>query len=147
MSGRYVSSAIPNSSICARAAELFASPTWLNTIGATSPARMAITVITTSSSMRVKPLLLIRDTQPLLNRRDPRLHLPPPVPSQCHHPLRDGQLAERAGVRSLQELLLHVFRDDEQLEDPSPATVAGVPARRAPPSPFERELANRLLRE
>src|ERR671931_481388 len=147
LSSRYVSSAIPNSSICARAAELFASPTWLNTIGATSPARIAITVITTSSSMRVKPRLLIRDTQHLLDRRDPRLHLAPPIPSQRHPPLRHRKLTERRGIRRLQELLLHLFRDSEQLEDPRPAAVAGVPAPRAPPSPLERELPDRLLRQ
>src|SRR5438034_159043 len=106
---------MPNSSICARAADAFASPTWLNTIGATSPARIAITVITTRSSMRVKPIadcglwiadwtrvlrirdpksairncLLVRDTQHLFDRGYSGLHLAPPVAPQRHHPLRD----------------------------------------------------------
>src|SRR2546425_11575503 len=101
---------MPNSSICARVADALASPTWLNTIGATSPARIAITVITTRSSMRVNPRLLrIGDTQHLLDRRDARLHLGPAVLTERPHPLQRGERAQGGWVRAAQERLLHVF--------------------------------------
>src|SRR5207245_7168046 len=89
---------MPNSSICARAAEAFASPTWLNTIGATSPARIAITEITTSNSMSVNPARLrIRDTQHFLDRGEADLDLGPAVLSQRHEPLLARDVPEPAG--------------------------------------------------
>src|SRR6266581_9157225 len=98
-------------------------------MGATSPAKIAITVMTTRSSIRVKPVRSdFRHTQHLFDSRDPRLHLAPPVLPERDHPLLSRQLAQRAHGCELQELLLQLLRDDEQLEDPGAAAVARVSA-------------------
>src|SRR6266487_4534454 len=97
-----------------------------------------MTVMTTSSSMSVKPLL-IRDTQHLFHRGDPSLHLPPAVLPQRHHALALAERAERPGVRGLQQLLLDLLGDDEQLEDPCPPPITGLPASGAAPPPLDRK--------
>src|SRR6266511_2024964 len=119
-----------------------------------------ITVMTTRSSMRVNPIAdcglwiadwtrvlrirnpksairncsAVRDTQHLLDRRDPGLHLPPPVAPQRHHPLRLRELPEGTRVRGREQLPLDFVRDDEQLEDSRPAAVAGLAAGRTAPA-------------
>src|SRR5256885_16507622 len=97
-----------------------------------------MTVITTSSSINVKPWCAVRrarllplstdpppcivsdraprpaylfgDTQHLFHRGEPGLHLPPPVLPQRDHPLSPSDLAERPRVRTLQERLLDLVR-------------------------------------
>src|SRR5947207_14286774 len=105
---------------------------------------MAMTVITTSSSIKVKPWCAVRrarwlplsndhtpcigsnrvprtaylfgDTQHLLGRRDPGLYFPPPVLPQRRHALRLSDLADGARVRTLQQRPLDVVRRDEELK-------------------------------
>src|SRR6266516_5683121 len=121
-------------------------------MGATRPARIAITVITTSSSMSVKPnaeretrsaertvtllfrvptsafrVLPVRNTKHLLDGGEARLHLPPAVLPQRHHALALAERPEGPGVRGLQQLLLDLLAHDKQLEDPCPPPIAGLP--------------------
>src|SRR6266568_3775429 len=161
---------MPNSSIWARAAELFASPTWLNTMGATSPARIAMTVMTTRSSIRVKPTerrkdgrgmnapfsspfrpsvvpspLVVSNTQHLLDRRDPRLDLRPSVLAQRAHPLGGRDVPQSSRIGSAEKGLLDLFRDDQQLEDPGSPAIARAAARGAPAAALEHHLLDRLV--
>src|SRR5439155_27383797 len=123
-------------------------PTWLNTIGATSPARIAIKVITTSSSMRVKPRLLgIGDTQHLLDGRDARLNLCPAVLTERPHALLGRERSQGGRVRAAQERLLHGFADDEELENPGAAAVAGPATRGAAPPVLQHGILDRVLGE
>src|SRR5881397_3774196 len=109
---RYWSSARPNSSSCAFAAVTFASPTLRNTIGPTRLASTAITVMTTSISISVKPLVF-RDTQDLLDRRNSCLCLDPPVLEQRAHPVLARDFAEPCGRVGLRNALLQFVGDDE----------------------------------
>src|SRR6266511_5564400 len=96
-------------------------------MGPTSPARMAITVITTSSSISVKPLVR-GDTQDLLHRRDFRLHFHPAVAPHQLHPLFLPQLAEAGERFAGRDGTIQGFGDDEQLEDADATEVAGAVA-------------------
>src|SRR5258708_32162694 len=116
-------------------------------MGATSPARMAITVMTTSSSMRVKPRLVVRDTEHLLDRRDPRGHLGPPVVAQRAHALSARDVAQFVQRLLGRESLFELVRHDKQLEQPGPTAVARVTALGATAAALQRLGAHGLLRE
>src|SRR6266545_4852521 len=132
-----------------------------------------MTVITTRSSMRVNPIAdcglwiadwtrvlrirnpksairncsAVRDTQHLLDRRDPRLHLAPAVAPQRHHPLRLGELPQRARVRGREELALDLVRDEEQLEDPRAAAISRLATGGTAAAALELERSHRLVCE
>src|SRR6266849_10813023 len=117
-------------------------------MGATRPARMAMTVITTRSSMRVKPCpLRFGHTQHLFHGRETGLHFAPPVLPECHHPLPLREVADRASIRRLEEVALNLLGHGQQLENPGAAPVAGLATRRTALSALEGQLADRLLRE
>src|SRR5438132_14300908 len=101
---------------------------------------MAMTVITTRSSMRVKPCSRLGHTQHLLGRRDPGLHFPPPVLPERRHTLRLRDLAEGAGLRTLQERPLDVVRGDEELKQARATAVSRATAGRAPPPALEHDV-------
>src|SRR5690348_17278948 len=107
---------------------------------------MAITVITTRSSMSVKPSRL-RHTEYLLDRGDASLDLPPAVLPQGCHPLRLRDLPQRAGTRALEKGLLDLVGEDQEFEETGPTAIARMPARRAAVPPLELEAAHGLLRE
>src|SRR5260370_36387297 len=97
-------------------------------MGATSPARMAITVMTTSSSMREKPRLVVRDTQHLLDRRDPRGHLGPPVVAARAHALRARDAAQFVQRLLGRESVCELGRHAKQLGEAGPTAQARVTA-------------------
>src|SRR5438093_854678 len=86
--------------------------------------------------------LAISDTQHLLDRGDPRLHLAPPVAPQRHHALRLGELPQRARVWGREQLALDLLRDHEQLEDPCAAAVPRLAAGGAAAAALELELSH-----
>src|SRR5947208_949431 len=107
-----------------------------------------MTVITTSSSMRVNPRLLgIGDTQHLLDRRDARLNLCPAVLTERPHALLRGERAQGGRVGAAQERLLHGFGDDEELENPGAAAVTGPATRGAAPPALQHGILDRVLGE
>src|SRR5260370_22021352 len=117
-------------------------------MGATRPARMAMTVITTRSSMSVKPApLRFGDTQHLFDSREARLHFAPAVLPERHHSLPLRELADRARVRRLEEFAFDLLGQNEELENPGAAPVPGLAARRTTVPALEGHLADRLLGE
>src|SRR5205085_2770371 len=141
---RYWSSARPNSSSCAFAAVTFASPTLRKTIGPTRLASTAITEITTSISISVKPLVF-RDTQDFLDRRNSRLCLDPPVLEQGAHPVPAREFPQLPRGVGLGDALLQFLRDDEQLEDSGSAAIARLSAGVTTTTAHQGYIAHRLL--
>src|SRR5262245_56606496 len=111
-----------------RVADRFASPTFLKTMGVTSEARIAMTVMTTRISMRVKParegrpprrdVRSLDNTEHLLDRGDSRLDLGPGVVAQGGHSFGSQPLPNRHQVDPAHELTLEILRDHQILEDP-----------------------------
>src|SRR5262245_30747959 len=98
---------------------------------------MAMTVMTTRSSMSVKPLVF-RDTEHLLDRRDSRLHLGPAVLPQRDHAVRLGEGSQRGLGTSFADRLAHVRRDGQQLEETGAPMVASLAALDAAAAALER---------
>src|SRR5439155_9164502 len=116
------------------------------TSGATRPARMAMTVITTSSSISVKPSLVIRDTEHLLDRRDAACDLGPAVLAQSAHALSARDVAQLVERLLRGEGLLELVGDHQQLEQARAAAVPGVAALGTAAAALERLDPDRLLR-
>src|SRR5689334_17918904 len=109
-------------------------------MGPTRPARIAMTVITTSSSMRVKPLVR-RNTQHLLHRRDSGLHFHPPVLTQGDHSRRSSQIAQRGERRQVSDGVFNVVSYREELKEPGAAAVTGIAAFTTSFAAIEDDLA------
>src|SRR5256885_7876443 len=95
-------------------------------MGPTRPASIAITVITTSNSMRVKPRSVRRDTQHLLHRRDLGLDLDPTVVPHGLHAFFRRELAQSGERFARRDRAVQVLGDDEELEDAGAAEIAGA---------------------
>src|SRR3989442_1493394 len=106
---------------------------------------IAMTVITTRSSIRVNPARLLADTEDLLNSRDACLDLPPPVLLEGGHALCLCELAERPGVRGPEECLADLLGDHQQLKDAGAPAIPGVPTRGAASAALKHETPHRLL--
>src|SRR2546422_1678800 len=97
--------------------------------------------------MSVKPWLRIRDTQPLLDGRDPRLDFRPPVLTQRPHPLRAGHVPEGGCIWSAEKRLLDLLGHHEQLEDPRAPAIPRAAARRASSAALEHHVFDGLAGE
>src|SRR5207245_5879471 len=92
-------------------------------------------------------MLRIGDTQHPLDRREARLQLGPAVLTEVPHALLRGERAQGGRVGAAQERLLHVFADDEELENPGAAAVTGPATRGAAPPAFQHGILDRALGE
>src|SRR5437870_11451506 len=89
-------------------------------MGPTSPASIAITVITTRISMRVKPRSVRRDTQYLFDRCDLGLHLHPTIMLHGVHAFLRSEIAQASERLARGDGAIHGFRNHEQFENPDP---------------------------
>src|SRR5688572_2301539 len=124
-----------------------ASPTFPNTAGPTTDASVAMIAITTSSSMSVKPRLVLDDTQHLLHCCEAGAGFLPAVGAQRDEPglLRDGAHA-RAGS-ALHDRLAQLVGEQQHLEHADPSAKAGAAAVRATGAPHHAAREDRLAGE
>src|SRR5437667_5162045 len=116
-------------------------------MGPTSPARIAITVITTRISMSVKPRSVRRDTQYLLDRCNLGLHLHPTVVLHRLHAFLSSEIAHASERLACGDGAIHGFRNHEQFENPDAPAETGATAVITAAATDQLPLAFRLSRQ